>query len=59
MSDQYVPALRQRFPEDMQIKGCSPRRSRCICAGCGISAGFRGTLPIRRRLKSCGRFSLI
>jgi len=25
MSDQYVPALRQRFVEDMRIKGLQPK----------------------------------
>ncbi|WP_275423080.1 hypothetical protein [Leisingera sp. MMG026] len=25
MSDQYIPKLRQRFAEDMQIKGLKPK----------------------------------
>ena len=30
MSDQYVPALRQRFLEDMQIKGLQPKSIRPV-----------------------------
>ncbi|WVX50231.1 hypothetical protein ROLI_033280 [Roseobacter fucihabitans] len=73
MSDQYVPALRQRFLPFRDIaaqylagqwktcksKGCSPRRRRCICAGCEILHGFWGVLQILRRRRIYGRFSWI
>jgi len=46
MSDQYVAALRQRFSNDMQIKGCSRRRSNVFAKECvDFNAVFLGRRP--------------
>ena len=59
MSDQYVPALHQRFLEDMQIKGLQPKTQTMYLRGMRDSRDFWGTRRIARRRKSCGHSSLI
>ena len=61
MSDQYVPALRQRFLEDMQIKGLQPKTQTMYLRGMREFTRFLGwgTRLTARRRKSYGRSSSI
>ena len=45
MSDQYVPALRQRFLEDMQIKGLQPKTQTMYLRGMRDFTRFLGHAP--------------
>lgn len=45
MTDQYVPALRQRFLEDMQIKGLQPKTQTMYLRGMRDFTGFLGHAP--------------
>lgn len=45
MSDQYVPALRQRFIEDMQIKGLQPKTQTMYLRGVRDFSRFLGHSP--------------
>ena len=45
MSDHYVPALRQRFLEDMQIKGLQPKTQTMYLRGMRDFTGFLGHSP--------------
>ena len=45
MSDQYVPALRQRFLEDMQIKGLQPKTQTMYLRGMRDFTRFLGHTP--------------
>ena len=45
MSDQYVPALRQRFLEDMQIKGLQPKSQTMYLRGMRDFTRFLGHAP--------------
>lgn len=45
MSEQYVPALRQRFLEDMQIKGLQPKMQTMYLRGMRDFARFLGPAP--------------
>ena len=45
MSDQYVPALRQRFLEDMQIKGLQPKTQTMYLRGMRDFTWFLGHAP--------------
>ena len=48
MSDQYVPALRQRFLEDMRIKGLQPKTQTLYLRGMSDFTLFPGHAPDRR-----------
>jgi integrase/recombinase XerD len=45
MTDQYVPALRQRFLEDMQIKGLQPKTQTMYLRGMRDFTRFLGRSP--------------
>ena len=45
MSDQYVPALRRRFPEDMQIKGLQPKTQTMYLRGMRDFTRILGRTP--------------
>ncbi|HDZ52231.1 MAG TPA: integrase, partial [Sulfitobacter litoralis] len=45
MSDQYVPALRQRFLEDMQIKGLQSKTQTMYLRGMRDFTRFLGHAP--------------
>ena len=45
MTDQYVPALRQRFLEDMQIKGLQPKTQTMYLRGMREFTRFLGHAP--------------
>ena len=45
MTDQYVPALRQRFLEDMQIKGLQPKTQTMYLRGMRDFTRFLGHAP--------------
>ena len=45
MSDQYVPALRKRFIEDMQIKGLQPKTQTMYLRGMRDFTRFLGRSP--------------
>ena len=59
MTDQYVPALRQRFLEDMQIKGLQPKTQTMYLRGMRDFTRFLGVLQILQRRRIYGRFSWI
>ena len=46
MTDQYVPALRQRFLEDMQIKGLQPKTQTMYMRGMRDFTRFLGRFAI-------------
>ena len=45
MSDQYIPALRQRFLEDMRIKGLQPKTQTMYLRGMRDFTRFLGHAP--------------
>ena len=47
MSDQYVPALRQRFIEDMQTKGLQPKTQTMYLRGMQDFTRFLGPNQIQ------------
>lgn len=52
MSDQYVPALRQRFLEDMQIKGLQPKTQTMYLRGMRDFLLFNLNAPVLREPKN-------
>ncbi|HBU53889.1 MAG: hypothetical protein CMN13_09855 [Roseobacter sp.] len=52
MSDQYVPALRQRFLEDMQIKGLQPKTQTMYLRGMRDFLLFKLNAPVLREPKN-------
>jgi integrase/recombinase XerD len=57
MSDQYVPVLRQRFLEDMQIKGLLPKTQTMYLRAMREFTRFLGRSRTLRRPRIYGRFN--
>ena len=58
MTDQYVPALRQRFLEDMQIKGLQPNTQTMYLRGMRDFTRFLGRSPDTATLEDLRAFQL-
>ena len=60
MSEQSIPVIRQRFLEDMRIKGLAAQNADDVpCVPCAISPGFSDARLIRLHPRIYGHFSLI